>query len=179
MEIIDETASSDGGKDDRARPPSQVTWAPRRVLVPLDGSLAAGTVLPFVLRIARPLNLEIALLRVVPRIAPRVLEGARPVVIDPSERIAREAEEYLRTIAERVSANGVRVLTTVRVGDAATEIVAGAGECDVDLIAMTTHGRSALARWLFGAVAEAVLRRAHIPVFVVRATGAAEARMAA
>jgi len=101
------------------------------------------------------------------------------MVLDNTERLNQEADAYLGTIADRLSATGLRVLTTVRVGDPATEILAGARECDADLIAMTTHGRSALGRLLSGAVAEAVLRRAHVPVFIVRAAEAGEGTKAA
>jgi nucleotide-binding universal stress UspA family protein len=159
--------------------PSDATWTPRRVLVPLDGSPVAEAIIPFVLRIARPLGLEIALLRVVPRIPPQVIEGRRAVVLDPVERLSQEADEYLRTVADRLSGDGLCVLRSVRVGDAETEILAGARECQADLIAMTTHGRNALARLFFGTVAEAVLRRAHVPVFIARATEAGEAKKAA
>ena len=51
------------------------TWAPRRALVPLDGSPVAEAIIPFVARIAQPLGLEVALLRAVPRIPPQVMEG--------------------------------------------------------------------------------------------------------
>lgn len=158
--------------------PTTATWAPRRALVPLDGSPVAEAIIPFVARIAQPLGLEVALLRAVPRIPPQVTEGRR-VIVDNTERLNQEAEAYLRTIADRLAATGLCVLTSVRVGDAATEIVAGARECEADLIAMTTHGRGALGRLLFGSVAEAVLHRAHVPVFIVRATEAAEGRKAA
>lgn len=159
--------------------PTAATWTPRRALVPLDGSPVAEAILPFVSRIAQPLGLEIALLRAVPRILPQIIEGSRMVPDNNMERLNQEADAYLRTIADRLSANGFRVLTTVRVGEPATEILAGARECEADLIAMTTHGRSALGRLLFGAVAEAVLRRAHVPVFIARATEAGEGRKAA
>jgi nucleotide-binding universal stress UspA family protein len=158
--------------------PMETTWTPRRALVPLDGSPLAEAIIPFVAQLAGPLGLEIALLRAVPRTPPQVIEGSR-VVLDNSERLSQEAGEYLSAVADRLSANGLRVSTTVRVGDPATEILAGAHDCEAGLIAMTTHGRSALGRLLFGSVAEAVLRRADVPVFVVRATHAGEARKAA
>jgi nucleotide-binding universal stress UspA family protein len=60
----------------------------------------------------------------------------------------------------------------VRRGEPVEEIVECAREVDADLIAMTTHGRSGLGRWLFGSVAEAVLREAEIPVFLMRMTEA-------
>lgn len=157
---------------------TKTPWAPRRALVPLDGSPVAEAIVPFVSRIARPLGLEIALVRAVPRIPPQVYEGSR-TVLDITERLNQEADAYLRTIADRLSASGFRVLTAVRVGDPAAEILAAARECEADLIAMTTHGRGALGRLLFGSVAEAVLRQAPVPVFIVRATEAEAAQKAA
>jgi nucleotide-binding universal stress UspA family protein len=155
------------------------TWTARRALVPLDGSTVAEAIIPFVSGIAPPLGLEIALLRVVPWIPPQVMEGNRTVFVDNTEGLSQEADSYLRTIADRFSTRGLRALTAVRVGDPATEILAGAHECEADVIAMTTHGRSALGRLLFGSVAEAVLRRANIPVFIVRAAEDAQRRAAA
>jgi len=75
-------------------------------------------------------------------------------------------------VAARLLADGFHVATTVRTGEAAPEIVAGARECQADLIGMMTHGRTGLGRLVFGSVAEAVLRHAAVPVFVVRATEA-------
>jgi nucleotide-binding universal stress UspA family protein len=114
-----------------------------------------------------------------PWIPPQVMEGNRTVFVDNTEGLSQEADSYLRTIADRFSTRGLRALTAVRVGDPATEILAGAHECEADVIAMTTHGRSALGRLLFGSVAEAVLRRANIPVFIVRAAEDAQRRAAA
>jgi nucleotide-binding universal stress UspA family protein len=67
----------------------------------------------------------------------------------------------------------------VRFGEAVAEILAGAREVGADLIAMTTHGRGGLGRLLFGSVAEAVLRQAETPVFLMRQTKAQVAARAA
>jgi nucleotide-binding universal stress UspA family protein len=152
-----------------------------RVLVPLDGSPLAEGVLPFVSSLARPLGLEIALLRVIPEVTPKIVEGGtRQIILDQGERLREEAEAYLRGIAARLVADGFRVTTTVRTGETAPEIVAGAQECQADLIGMMTHGRrTGLGRLFFGSVAEAVLRHAAVPVLVVRATEAQLARSAA
>jgi nucleotide-binding universal stress UspA family protein len=151
-----------------------------RVLVPLDGSPLAEAVLPFVSRLARPLGQEIALLRVVPMVTPKVVQGGnRPIILDQGERLREEAEAYLRGVAARLVADGFRVTTAVRTGAAAPEIVAGARECQADLIGMMTHGRTGLGRLFFGSVAEAVLRHAAVPVFLVRATEAQLARSVA
>lgn len=151
----------------------------RRILVPLDGSPTAEAALPFASRLARPLGLEIVLLRVVPVTTPTIVEGRRPIVVDEGQRLTQEAEDYLRGVADRLMATGVRVSIAVRTGDAAAQIVAGARESQADLIGMTTHRRTRLGRLFFGSVAEAVLRRADVPVLVVRDSEAQPARRAA
>jgi len=80
-----------------------------------------------------------------------------------------EADTYLRAVAAAPAFEGLHVLTTVRSGEAPQEIIASARELGADVIAMTTHGRTGLRRLLFGSVAEAVLRMADVPVFMLRA----------
>jgi nucleotide-binding universal stress UspA family protein len=151
----------------------------KRVIVPLDGSPLAESIIPFLLQIAGPLDLEVLLLRVLQPIPPEVIEGSRYVVIEDVEKRAAEAREYLAPIAARLKAAGVRVSLDVRRGEPVVEILAGAHEVGADLIAMTTHGRSGLGRLLFGSVAEAVLRQAEVPVFLMRFTKEAAAVVAA
>jgi nucleotide-binding universal stress UspA family protein len=91
-------------------------------------------------------------------------------VIENVEGRLAEAREYLAPLATQLAARGVRARTEVRRGDPVLEIAAVAAEVGADLIAMTTHGRSGLGRALFGSVAEAVLRRVEIPVFLMRFT---------
>jgi nucleotide-binding universal stress UspA family protein len=75
-------------------------------------------------------------------------------------------------VGDRMRRRSARVTVQVRFGEAVAEILAGAREVGADLIAMTTHGRGGLGRLLFGSVAEAVLRQAEIPVFLMRQTKA-------
>ena len=141
----------------------------KRALIPLDGSMVAETIVPFALQIAGPLDMEITLLRVVV-----------PTSVDDVDRLCIDAQEYLSAVAAELRAKGVRGDTQVRVGDDAVgEILTGAREVGADLIAMTTHGRGGLGRLLFGSVAEAVLRQAEIPVFLMRQTKAQVAARAA
>jgi nucleotide-binding universal stress UspA family protein len=143
----------------------------KRALVPLDGSIVAESIIPFVLQIAGPLDLDVMLLSVVVPASPAVVE-AGPVVVDNTERLAAEAEAYLLPLARELRANGVRVTTEVRRGEPVAEILAGVREAQADLIIMTTHGRTGFGRLLFGSVAEGVLRRADVPVFLMRQTEA-------
>jgi nucleotide-binding universal stress UspA family protein len=145
----------------------------KRVVVPLDGSSLAEGMLRFVVDIAGPLDLEVVLLRVIRPVPPVVTEGSRAIVVENvAERMA-SAREYLAPLADELRRKGIRVGTQVRHGESVVdEIIDGAREAGADLIAMTTHGRSGLGRLLFGSVAEAVLRQAEIPVFLMRLTKA-------
>lgn len=151
----------------------------RRALIPLDGSAIAEAIIPAFLDFALPLKLEVVLLQVLAPVRPQTAEGSRFVGVNVLERLQREAEVYLGRYADGFRAHGLSARTAVRVGDATTEIAAGAREYQADLIAMTTHGRSGLSRLLFGSVAEAVLRQASVPVFLMRITKAESAGRAA
>jgi nucleotide-binding universal stress UspA family protein len=142
----------------------------KRVVIPLDGSALAEEMLRFVVDIAGPLDLEVVLLRVIRMLPPQITESVRAALLDSVEQHTAEARGYLAALAERLGARGIRVRTEVRQGEPVDEIVDCAREVGADLIAMTTHGRSGLGRLLFGSVAEAVLRQAEIPVFLMRMT---------
>jgi nucleotide-binding universal stress UspA family protein len=141
-----------------------------RVLVPLDGSRLAEGILPFILQIAGPLDLEVVLVYVVRPIAPQAIEGTRHFTVDDIAARLKEAREYLDPVAANLRERAVRVTTDARYGEPVAEIVAAARATDADLIAMTTHGRSGFGRVLFGSVAEAVLRQGEIPVLMMRLT---------
>lgn len=128
------------------------------ILVPLDGSPLAESILPAVQRIA---HLSGAALRLV--------HVAEPPHGQPAAAAAHEQEirRYLDTVAERLTAAGLSVTIEVLAGEPAESIIqAGQG---VELIAMGTHGRSGIGRWVYGSVADKVLRGASAPVLLVRA----------
>jgi nucleotide-binding universal stress UspA family protein len=143
----------------------------KRVVVPLDGSPLAEGMLRFIVDIAGPLDLEVVLLRVIAPLVPRVTDGSRLMLVEDFSGRMASAREYLAPLAAQLRRKGIRVRTEVRHGEPVVdEIIAGAREVEADLIAMTTHGRSGLGRFLFGSVAEAVLRQAEVPVFLMRMT---------
>lgn len=142
----------------------------RRVIVPLDGSALAEGILPFILQIAGPLDMEVVLLRVMTPIPPSVVEASRHVEVEDVEGRLAEARAYLAPLAAKLGTRGLKASVMVRRGEPAAEILAGAREAAADLIAMTTHGRSGLARLLFGSVAEVVLRESETPVFLMKLT---------
>jgi nucleotide-binding universal stress UspA family protein len=148
----------------------------KRALVALDGSPVAETIIPFILDIAGPLDLEVILLRVLQPLPPVVVEGSPYLSVEDPVARRIDAQEYLAPVAVELRNKGVRVTTEVRSGAPAQEIVAAAREAGADLIAMSTHGRGGLGRLIFGSVAEAVLREAEIPVLLMRTTEAEVAR---
>jgi len=148
----------------------------KRALVPLDGSPVAEAIIPFLVKIAGPLDMSIVLLRVLEPIPPVLGDSLRQTLLDDDETRALDAKEYLASIAATLHARGVDASWLVRSGRPAEAIVDAVDEAGADLIAMSTHGRSGLGRLLFGSVAEQVLRHADVPVFMMRQT---EARLAA
>ena len=136
-----------------------------RILVPLDGSECAEIVLPKVEKLATDLKASIAILRVA---YAHTFPGADPT--EAEVKVVREAEEYLRKIEERLKAKGLKVDSHVRYGNDADEILDHAAQKDIDFIAMTTHGRSGVKRFLLGSVAEKILRHSPKPIFLVRCT---------
>jgi len=138
----------------------------KRILVPLDGSECAENVLPYVEKLATDLNATISLLRVA---FAHPFPGADPTEAEVA--VVREAESYLAEVEERLRTKGLRVDSHVRYGNDAEEILDHASRSDSDLIAMSTHGRSGLGRWMLGSVAEKVLRHSAKPIFLVRYPG--------
>lgn len=147
----------------------------QRVVIPLDGSPIAESILPFISKIAGPLDMEVILIRVVPLAPEQVMGIASTVGIESVEAGEREAQRYLGAQVEELWAKGLRAQAQVVIGDPASEIVACARKVGADLIAMTTHGRSGLSRLVMGSVAEQVLHLAAIPVFLMRMVQAASA----
>lgn len=140
----------------------------KRVLVALDGSRSSEAVLRFVLEIAGPLDMTVVLLRVLEPAIPPVADDMYRAPIEDFETRRRDAEEYLAAIAAALRSRGVETGWQVRRGRPADEILDTAAESGVDIIAMATHGRTGFGRLLFGSIAEAVLRRATVPVFMIR-----------
>jgi nucleotide-binding universal stress UspA family protein len=144
----------------------------KRALVPLDGSPLAEAIIPFLMEIAGSLEMSIVLLGVREPIPQVGGDGVRHPLLDVAEAHMRETEDYLASIAAALRARGLAVSYAIRSGRPDEEIVQAAREAGVDLIAMSTHGRSGLDRLLFGSVAEQVLRHADVPVLMMRQTPA-------
>tara|TARA_R110002072_G_scaffold79141_3_gene182903 strand:- start:731 stop:1624 length:894 start_codon:yes stop_codon:yes gene_type:complete len=141
----------------------------KRILVPLDGSERAGEVLPLAISVARAFAAEILLLRASDAHHFTLAEFLTP----PAERgpiptTSKHLERDLLQAKKRVEEAGVPVRLLTAFGDPADEILRSAEDEQADLIALTTHGRSGWDRWVFGSVAEKVLRAWPRTVLVLR-----------
>ena len=139
-----------------------------KLLVPLDGSPLAEQALAKALDIAEDGETTLVLMR--------AAEASTWPGVDPTDeqvRVVQEAEQYLNAVQASLAAKGIRkVETSVWYGQPASAIVDAARAGDVDLIVMTTHGRSGLGRLILGSVAEGVLRGTSTPIMLLRADGA-------
>ena len=129
----------------------------QRILVPLDGSELAQVILPYIEELARTARAEIILLRV----CEEYEDCTDPMHQAYLDRLAK-------SIPWRLGGRGDIIRSEVVRGHPAEEIMTYAEQNDVNLIAMATHGRSGISRWLMGSVASKVLSASGSPVLLVR-----------
>jgi nucleotide-binding universal stress UspA family protein len=132
-----------------------------RIVVPLDGSLTAEAILPQVRRVLYRSDSELILVRAV--VPPAVEHG-----ITLADAEVGAAREYILGQLERLEKAGVRAKHVVRIGPPIGVILEVAEEQKATMIAMATHGASGVKRFIFGSVAEGVLRKSPVPVLLVR-----------
>jgi nucleotide-binding universal stress UspA family protein len=165
----------------RADIPEEVVhdeWPKRTVLVPLDGSELAESVLPHVEALAKQRGaelVEVVLLRVCypPEISSDYPEASMPLSWE--EHVKHEmtwaqqgSEQYLADVQRRLKGSGLNVRSEVLMGKPADEIIKYVKDNNINLIVMATHGRSGLSRWAYGSTADKILRGATSPIFLVR-----------
>lgn len=153
-----------------------------KILVPLDGSPLGERALPVVLALARAAGGRLRLFRAV--LSEPIPGTETPEAEAAEDELLRDAEGYLNRLSEQISERGVHVELGVRGyglslrgEEVAGLIVEEARRSGAGLIGIATHGRSGLGRWVYGSVAEGVLRHAPLPVLLVRSwqPGTAEA----
>jgi nucleotide-binding universal stress UspA family protein len=137
------------------------------ILVPLDGSSLAERVLPHLFAIARPFNSRVTLLRVISR-----TDSKYPTQrIDPLDWQMREAEarSYLNKLTIKLAQAGLDVRNELVHGDPATLIVEFVRNQEVDLLLLSSHGRSGLTGWNISSVVQKTVIRVQKPTMIVRA----------
>jgi len=149
----------------------------KKLLLPLDGSTFAEATIPFIKELTRGTNTEIVLTTVCePPLVPSY--GDRP--INPAWKkhrdalwteMQKQASEYLEKLKARLEKQGIKIKSQVIPGDlgrVAESIMQAAQNEKVDLIAMTTHGRSGVSRWVYGGVANRIVEQSAQPVLLIR-----------
>lgn len=139
-----------------------------RILVTLDQSELAEKALPHAIALAQAFGSTLHLVSVVP-VLERDLMHAAGIAVDWQAELSR-AREYMAGIRKQVMAVGVEAEWDVCQGDITEEILRYCDQQECDLIVMSTHGRSGLGRWVYGSIADRVLRHATVPVLLVRAS---------
>lgn len=143
----------------------------RSILLPTDFSECASHALSFATSLARVFKASIICVHVVEPVVPTVgytgITEPLPIA-DISEQLEDSATRELPKIAECEECTGLDIEEIIAHGDAAAEIVRVAKERNVDLIVISSHGRTGLGRILFGSTAEEIVRHATCPVLVVK-----------
>ena len=141
----------------------------KKMLVPLDTSSYAECVLDHVKEIATARNIpEVVLLSVAePTYVPAGSFLNEQVVKQADEAGVTQATEYLEKAKQSLNLCDSNVSTVVKSGLAADTILDYMEKNGVDLVVMSSHGRSGVSRWYMGSVAEKVVRSSPVPVFLV------------
>lgn len=142
------------------------------VLLPLDGSKAAEASLSFAESIVSKTKVRVSLLRVVSPLVDQYAGPPEGYVVDYTGKVMQaleeEAVDYLKQTARLFEEKGILVSTTMIVGSPASEILRYIEKQKVDLVVMSTHGRTGFGRWILGSVADKVLHSVEIPLLLIR-----------
>jgi nucleotide-binding universal stress UspA family protein len=139
-----------------------------KVLVPVDGSTESESILQFVNYLASRLELELTLLHMWSRAF-----DSYPTkeMIDRDDKTRKQEKAYIEKLGAKLTRQGLRVNTAyneVFQGGEAAEIIKLAEEGKFSMVAMATHGRSGMGRWIFGSNANKVLNEGNTPLLLVR-----------
>ncbi len=149
----------------------------KRIMVPLDGSKLAECVLPHLETVVQGCD------------SPEVIavQAVEPISIPYGRAVAEftsveqvtafethqktEAKKYLKGIVARLRKTGINAKAEVIYGKAGEALSDYATKNDIDLVIIATHGRSGISRWVWGSVADRLVRSVCVPVLMVRAPG--------
>ena len=149
----------------------------QKILVPLDGSELAECVLPHVRNMAETKGVEtVVFARVSEPFATWPVRGEVGWLNENeaktlNARSKAAAEGYLDNLVSRLDFGKTTIQKVVLEGKPADMLAKYASKNSIDLIIAATHGRSGVSRWVWGSVADKLLRTARVPVLMVRAPG--------
>jgi nucleotide-binding universal stress UspA family protein len=149
----------------------------KKIMVPLDGSELAECVFPHLETIAKGCeSTEVIIVQAVePLSVPYGIEVWQFTSVKQVEAFEThqktEAEKYLKKVIARLKKTGVNAKAKVIFGKAGEALSDYATKNKVDLVIIATHGRSGISRWVWGSVADRLVRSVSVPVLMVRAPG--------
>ncbi|NTV01173.1 MAG: universal stress protein [Chlorobiaceae bacterium] len=139
----------------------------KSILCPLDFSEASKNAFRYACEFARTMGSKIYLLSVV---EPRPMAADMTLTYIPVEEdLEKAAMDDLQPLVEEAKANGIDVQADVMIGIPVEVILEQLAETDVSMLIMGSHGKTGLSRLLMGSVAEGVVRKANVPVLIVKA----------
>jgi nucleotide-binding universal stress UspA family protein len=141
------------------------------ILVPLDGSATGESAIPFAESLAVKLTARLVLIHVLEPLTKAGMYDTNPKYSISDALTAREeeAQRYLQKVGGLIKEKtGITPEIVISMGYPANEIADYAGRKDIDLIAMSTHGRTGIQHWVFGSVTDKTLHFGDTPVLVVR-----------
>jgi nucleotide-binding universal stress UspA family protein len=140
----------------------------QKILVPLDGSEYSECALEHVKELALSCHIpKVMVLYIVEPINPGIYEMPAQVIEDASQKGREFGTAYLSNIVAKMKAKGLDVEPVLMNGRVVESILDYVKDNGVDLIAMSTHGRSGISRLVLGSVADKIVRRSPIPVLLV------------
>jgi len=140
-----------------------------KVLVPVDGSRESESILRCVTYMATELDLEVTLFHIWDRHGETIPLSTE--YLEKIDKVRRSKEGYVKRLENRLKQKGVNVNSVFKevwTNGAAEEIIKLADEGDFSMVAMSTHGRSGVGRWIFGSNSEKVLEEGSTPLLLVR-----------
>lgn len=144
----------------------------KTLIVALDGSELAERVLPYATAFAKKLKLSLILLRVCETPIDALQAPRKNLANRLAQRkalLAKEAQEYLEARVNELRNGAIpQIATKIVEGYPASALIDLAEKDQGNMVAMTTHGRSGLSRWIMGSVAEKVIHHSRAPVLLVR-----------
>jgi len=142
----------------------------KRILVPLDGSPVAEQALSTAMELATATRASILLLHVIQALDPtnqRMLFHTKAEAESALQQWTADGEKYLESVGQRLFQQGIDYDVRVRTGDPDRVICATTIDAAIDIVVMGTHGRTGIGRWVYGSVANKVLRGVSCPLLLI------------
>ena len=140
----------------------------RNMLVPVDGSALAESAFAYARELAGRLGANVTVLHVVDPRESTSLPMHQAYASHSAEAVKRRMSDIRERLGVKPDAEAPQVRGEVVTGRAPDEILRYARDKGIDLMVMSTHGRTGIRRWVLGSVADEVLRQATVPVLLVR-----------